>query len=424
MSIMDYEHVDHWQAMGAMVVNHGARGTVHLLSAPGQGKDGMAVTVTEAFREQCADWDEYRNFGHSDVRASQHEAIDVKGLFDDGIAKNHPFLVDGTPYTTTKRFAMYPEKGVGMLNWSEYFMGAKDIRKAIMQSLAERRIGEHKLADGYSQICSDNMSRHKGLGDKATPAEANRRCWLYLDDGCVAEMRGEHSDGGRCAVSFIQLARQDFKLYPDDIPIDLTKIPDWKCPDGIHPSIANWLAQRPSLINTLDVDRIKQEDYAYSSNRTWERFSKVFLTCQYLGQECYDFVFKPMAHGLVGPGPAEEFIQTLKLLEQQLDYDAIKADGDNADLPEDGNYRMGILFMAIGGLSSAIHFNHKTAPEIFKWVGRTTQFSPELPMVFAKTLESSAQKNKAVEKVICDTNSGYVEFKANHCKVNTFQQAA
>ena len=424
MSVMDYYHVDHWEAMSAMIVNHGSRTNLHTLSAPGQGKDGMVNTVTEAFREQCADWEAYRNFGHSDIRAAQNEGIDIKGLFDDGVAKNHPFLLDGTPYTTTKRNAQYPEKGVGILNWSEYFMGGKDVRKSIMQSLAERKIGEHCLGDGWSQVCSDNMSRHKGLGDKATPAEANRRCWLYLDDGCVSEMKGGINNGGQCAVSFAQLARQDFKLYPDDIPIDLTKIPDWKCPRGIDPSIANWLANRTSLLNTLDTERIKQEDYAYSSNRTWEYFSRVYKTCMHLGQECYDFVFKPMAQGLVGPGPAEEFIQTLKLLEKELDYDAIKIDGMNAALPEDSTYRMGLLFMAIGALSSGVHFTPKSAPEIFKYIGRLTQFSAELPMVFAKTLESAAYINKKTEKILCDPDSGYVDFKANYYKVATFKQAA
>ena len=245
-----------------------------------------------------------------------------------------------------------------------------------------------------------------------------------MDDGCLAEMHGQMSDGGRCAISWAELAQQDFKLYPGDIPIDLTKIPDWDCPKGVNSSIASWLSNRPSLMNTLDTERIKQEDYAYSTNRSVEYFSKIFLTCQYLGQEAYDFVFKPMAHGCIGPGPAEEFIQTLKLLKQEIDYNAVKADGDNAPLPEDGSYRMGILYMAIGALSTGMHFKAKTSREIFKWIGRLTQFSPELPIVFAKNLEGSAKRNKGIESILCDPDSGYVEFKQKYHKIDTFKQAA
>ena len=422
--------VDHYEAMTSVVVSHFAKVPLFFWGRPGTGKSAMLRTVKRYIRdralaitdEMLGDSDttlaikhkvmQYQEFGLVDNRLSQQEGIDIRGLFK--------IIMDdeGSEYTSTIRPIWLPYDGAGIVAHDEYNMGGEDAKKAVMQLLTDNKVGTHVLAELYSQIGNGNLAVHKGLGKKLTPAEENRWCHMWMDDGDVDGdpdyIDADDHVAGRCAQSFAALAVKDFILDEHDLPVDVMKGIGFT-PSVFDPRVSAYIAARPHLVNTFQADRTKQEDYGYASSRTWEYLSRVLEVCELFGQRCFDQVFKIFAYGLIGPGPAEDFCVTLDLLDKLIDLDKVKHDGANAPLPiDDPKYKIGVTFVAVSALATAGHFNKATGKHIIDYVRRLPQVSPEIPPVFLQHLEANARKNKTVEDAICTPDVGYMTLKQEY----------
>ena len=418
--------VDHFEAMTATVVSHFANVPLFFWGRPGTGKSAMLATVQQYIRDRAQDivleedadgwWklfvESYREFGLVDNRLSQQEGIDIRGLFKIVTDEN------GDEFTSTIRPIWLPIKGAGILAHDEYNMGGEDAKKAVMQLLTDGKVGPHLLSLMYSQIGNGNLAVHKGLGKKLTPAEENRWAHMWMDDGDTDQdpdyMDAEDLVAGRCSASFAALAVKDFTLDEGDLPVDIAKAIGFKY-SVFDPRVSAYVAARPHLVNTFNIERSKREDYGYASSRTWQYLSRVLQVCELFGQRCFDQIFKTFAYGLIGPGPAEDFCVTLDLLDKLIDLDRVKHDGANAPLPvDDPKYKIGVTFVAISALATAGHFNKATGKHIIDYVRRLPQVSPEIPPVFIQHLEANARKNKSVEDAICTPEVGYLDLKQEY----------
>lgn len=419
--MLDRIRVDHFESMTANIVGYFAGVPVHTWSRPGSGKSAMHKTQQTYIQwqaKQMSDeiYDDFKTFGLIDNRLSQQEGIDVRGLFKI-ITDEH-----GDEFTSTIRPVWLPTRGSGTIVHDEFNMGDESAKKAVMQLLTDWMVGTHVLPRSWGQMGNGNLAKHKGLGKKMTPAEENRWCHIWLDDGDTDEDRDDPhvtddiADmlSGRCAHSFTKLALQNFKLLEGDIPIDITKCVGWE-PDIFDPRVVAYFDSRPHLVSTFDPNRNKREDYGYSSSRTAQYLSRVLQTTERFGKECYDLVFRTMAHGLVGPGVGEDFFCTMDLLDKLIDLEAVKHNGKNAPLPiDDPTYRIPVTFVAMSALATASHFNKATGGHVIDYVRRLHQVSPEIPPVFARHLEANAKKHKVVEEAICEPSVGYMKLKQDY----------
>ncbi len=413
--------VDHFEAMVANIVGYFAGVPVNDWGRPGCGKSAMNRTAQSYIQwqaQQMSDeiYDDFKTFGLIDNRLSQQEGIDIRGLFKIITDEN------GDEFTSTIRPVWLPTRGAGMIVHDEFNMGEESAKKAVMQLLTDWMVGTHILPRSWGQVGNGNLARHKGLGKKMTPAEENRWCHIWMDDGDSDDDRDDphviddiaDMMSGRCAQSFTRLALNNFTLQEGDIPIDITKVVDWT-PDIMDGRVTAYFDARPHLVNTFDPERNKREDYGFSSNRTIQYLSKVLQTTERFGKECYDLVFRTMAHGLVGPGVGEDFVCTLDLLDKLIDLDAVKHNGKSAPLPiDDPTYKISVTFVAMSALATAGHFNRATGGHIIDYVRRLHQISPEIPPVFVKHLEANSRKHKGVEDAICDPSVGYMKLKEDY----------
>lgn len=123
--------------------------TPFIHGVPGIGKSAIVKQIAKE-----------RNLDFIDLRLSQHEASDIKGIPypipEENICKWFPpeFL----PFKTTKKY----QGTKGILFLDEINRAAPDVLQTVFQLVLDRQVGNLELIDGWHIVCAGNLGNEDG----------------------------------------------------------------------------------------------------------------------------------------------------------------------------------------------------------------------------------------------------------------------
>lgn len=174
----------------------------------------------------------------------------------------------------------------------EMAQGATATMNVIGQVLNERMVGTYHIPDNVHFICAGNPARARAGTNHVPTHLRDRLMWLEL-----------HAN-------------------VDDVVPYFQKV-------GVSPVICAYLRFRSEMLSKFDRDA-----KACPSPRSWERMNTL------MNANLPEHLFVMAAQGLVGEGPANDFMGYRRLAENVPDMDALIADPENAPIPDD----LGVLY--------------------------------------------------------------------------------
>ena len=109
--------------------------------------------------------------------------IDIRLLLFDPVDFRIPYLEetkDGKKKTMFARPHFLPESGEGIIFWDELTSAPPSIQGAAYQIILDRRLGEHKLADGWYQVAASNLETDRAIVHRMPSALADRFVHLLV----------------------------------------------------------------------------------------------------------------------------------------------------------------------------------------------------------------------------------------------------
>lgn len=158
------------------------------------------VGKSSAVKQYCAE----NNLGFIDLRCSQLEASDIRGLpeahkgqtrylppadmptGDMAIEEAHRLLLQHQAYTPEYQAVferIQPKLERGILFLDELNRAADDVLQAAFQLVLDRRVGQYILPKGWSIVAAGNFMEGYTVSNFNDPAFINRFCHITLSDG-------------------------------------------------------------------------------------------------------------------------------------------------------------------------------------------------------------------------------------------------
>ena len=220
--------------------------------SPGCGKSTIV-------REICKE----RNIDFIDVRLSQMEPCDIKGL-----------PVPNRENSTMEWFvnATWPRdpNGKGIIFLDEITSADRSIQVAAYELVLDRRLGKmYSVPPGYLIVAAGNNTTDKAVAMTMSSALANRFMHVELKED---------------AESWI----------------------NWANANGIHPSVTGFISYKPNMLFSMEDQNLER---GWPSPRSWERVSQI---C-HIYKNADDVLLRKMVYGLVGNGAGVEFMEFYKL---------------------------------------------------------------------------------------------------------------
>tara|TARA_E500000318_G_scaffold82623_1_gene78038 strand:- start:1917 stop:2960 length:1044 start_codon:yes stop_codon:yes gene_type:complete len=212
-----------------------------------------------------------------------------------------------------------PTEGQGVLILDE--LGQADVSKLniVSRLVNERRIGEHKLGDGWTVVCAGNHVKHRA-GSNALPTQLRDRL-LHLE-----------------------------------IEADIDDSVDYFNKVGVNPAITGYLYHRPSALCEFD----KNADVC-PSPRAWHKASEI------LGFGLSEMAEYEALRGTVGDGQAAGFKAFLRIFREVPDPKALLNDPANAVIPSEPS----VLFAVCAAIAQYV--NKDNADGFFAYISRLPQ---------------------------------------------------
>ena len=252
-----------------------------------------------------------------DIRASLLDPTDLRGI---------PIIQDGTAVWCPPSFLPKKSDKPGILFLDEINAAPPLVQAALYQLILDRRVGEYELPEGWRIIAAGNRREDKAVTFRLSSALANRFIHLNLE------------------------------VDPDDWHA-------WATNRGIIPEVTAFLKYRPQLLQAASED-----EQAFATPRSWEMVSDVVAK---FGSPAKA---RDVIPGIVGTGPAVEFLTFAKKAVLRKEIDAIIADPAGATIPTELD-RLWVLvsFLVAGGQNDGIR---KIVPPLL----------PRLPVEFSIVL--------------------------------------
>lgn len=305
------------QAISAIKTCYVARRPLFLHGQPGVGK-------SDVVRQAASDLGcELR-----DVRASQLESVDLRGLPYIEDSNTHwsvpnflpPMLVDGAPNTSK-----------GILFLDEMNQANQSTQAAAYQLILDRRLGDYILPEGWVVIAAGNRAIDRAIVQKMGSALKSR--FVHIEVEC-----------------------------------DSDEWLNWAYKNAIHPSITGYIKFRPDNLNDLGAkgsEGKKRMEAALESNsfavpRTWAFASQIIHAAPPQDIE-YDLLA-----GTIGQAAVADFVGFLKIYRNLPDLDGIIKDPDNA--PDPKKMEPQVKYALASGLAAKA--NQKNMDNIMKYVAR------------------------------------------------------
>ena len=211
-----------------------------------------------------------------DIRASLLDPTDLRGI---------PMIQDGTAVWCPPSFLPKKSDKPGILFLDEINAAPPLVQAALYQLILDRRVGEYELPEGWRIIAAGNRREDKAVTFRLSSALANRFIHLNLE------------------------------VDPDDWHA-------WATNHGIIPEVTAFLKYRPQLLQAASED-----EQAFATPRSWEMVSDVVAK---FGSPAKA---RDVIPGIVGTGPAVEFLTFAKKAVLRKEIDAIIADPAGATIP-------------------------------------------------------------------------------------------
>ena len=329
------------------------------------------------------------DYGLVDVRLSQIEGIDVRGLMQikNGVTEYCPpgYL----PTDLKKRLMVF---------FDEILLGEQDAIKAVMQWVCEGRVGDHLLSPYTTFIGASNRSQDEAMNTKMSGPMANRWCHIEvdndLDEWARISRNGFQNDGEYLP---------DWNALPETIGRD--------CGLDLDGRIVFFIKHQDRDDNPVwrnfDKTRFRKGEYAHATPRSWHDVSRI-LTVIERDNKIWNKVpsikkiRRALVCGLVGDGVGTSLTGLIDQLDKLVDIEEVKKLGDKAKLPDQNDPMcIGITWISVGALTNPRHFNNKTADNILKYIKKLGKdISPDLPKTTQALIENAGNRTvlEACEK--------------------------
>ena len=216
-----------------------------------------------------------------DVRVSQYESIDFRGIPDIQAGTTVWNMPATMPFKGNPKFALAnPDKPI-YLFLDEVNQGDPSVLSVLYQLINDRRIGEHELLDNVVIICAGNRDTDRGVTNKFPAPLANRMT---------------HAE-----------------LLPD-----VKAWSAWAAKAGISPTLIGFLNFRPELLHTFDPQKPVT---VFATPRTWS-FANEDFTDSTIPAD----VKTAALSGSVGEGPAIELGAFVEIMNSIRPIEEIIAD--------------------------------------------------------------------------------------------------
>jgi len=224
------------------------------------------------------------------------------GIPDDRIWVNHAPLADpvdyrGVPWVdnATRVTHWNPPMdlhrfrkgtGIGMIIHDDMAQASVPVKNVLGNLMLARRIDEVELDDNVIQIATGNRQEDRA-GTTRNPSQVDNRMMHLELDNCIDTWSA------------------------------------WAMQEGIDPKLIAFLRLRPNLLHNFNPNEQRN-----ATPRTWHMLHKSVPDS--LSEDAY----LAMCSGLVGDGPASEWVSARRLMTEMPNIDDILADPKNHPLPD------------------------------------------------------------------------------------------
>jgi len=259
-----------------------AKQPVMLSGSPGVGKSDVVRQVAKQ-----------RNIDLIDLRLSQLDPVDLRGV---------PSVDTKKHITTWNVPAFLPVEGKGILFLDEINSAAQATQAAAYQLVLDRKLGDYTLPEGWAIVAAGNRATDRAIVNQMSTALKNRFTHL------------------------------EYEVNNDDWC-------DWALRSNISIEVLGFIRFRPMLLNEFEARNDSEEERkrmqriksvnAFATPRSWEFLSKVVQQ-----SPTTDIEYEPYS-GIVGEGPAAEFMGYLKYYRNLPNLDALLMNPGSTNVPEE-----------------------------------------------------------------------------------------
>jgi hypothetical protein len=318
------------------------------------------------------------DFGLVDIRLSQIEGIDIRGLMQ---------IVDGrTVYCPPSYLPTDLDKRL-IVFFDEVLLGEPDALKAVMQWVCEGKVGDHLLSPHTTFIGASNRSKDEAMNTRMSGPMANRWCHIEVDNDLD---------------EWIRISRNGFQNNGEYLP-DWDALPETlgrECGIDLDGRIMFFIKHQDRDDNPVwrnfDKSRFRNGDYAHATMRSWHDVSRI-LTVLERDEDIWNQIptikkiRRALVCGLVGDGVGTSLTGLIDQLDKLVDIEDVKKRGDKAKLPDKNDPMcLGITWISVGALTNQRHFNCDTADNILRYINKLgEEISPDLPKTTQSLIENA-----------------------------------
>lgn len=289
-------------------------------------------------------------FGMFDLRLSQCDPVDIGGLPRENKTNGTMERLPPSWFAHTLRNDL-PDFGILLLD--ELPSAPASVQNAAYQITLDKVIDEYKLKDGWAVFGAGNRMTDGGVFFKMAMALANRMCHI-------------------------------------DVESNLDSWVDWAIDNSIDHSLLAFIRFKPDLLNEFEAHvKDKRKGLAFSTERVWEKTNDFLANNSHVD----GVTMQAILDGIVGPGPAAEYIGFRKVWQNMPDISQICIDPLSAPLPEDAATQYAVC------TAMAAQCTHTNIPQMFAYVDRFTAAGrAELALLFVKDMQRRDGVNRAQNK--------------------------
>lgn len=271
--------------------------TPYLVGSVGTGKTTTSVAAAESL-----------GIDHRVVILAQYDAGELRGL-----------IYHDNGETVWLRPNWLPSEGQGILVIDELPQAPLANQNIAAQLVNERRIGEHKLGDGWIIVCTGNAVKHRAGANQIPTHLKDRLTYCYIE-------------------------------------ADVDDTLDYMNSVGVNPAVIGYLKFRPSNLCVFDKDAD-----ACPSPRSWHKVSDI------LSWGLPEEIEFKLIIGQVGKAAAADFRAYLNVYRALPDPEAPLKTPETAEIPTEPS----ILFAVCANLAQRV--NKSNVGNFFKYLTRLTQ---------------------------------------------------
>ncbi len=225
-----------------------------------------------------------------DYRSSLVDPVDLRGL--------PQINGDTTKWLPPDELPQVERDGPnGYLFLDELNVAPQSVQAAMFGLVLDRKLGEYRLPDGWKIIAAGNRQSDRAAAQRMPTALANRFAHI-------------------------------------DVEADTETFTDWAVRNGLSPDVIAFLRFRPALLHNMEGQNVR----AFPSPRSWHFVSNVMKTSQ---NKSVEFLL-PLVTGLIGEGPAAEFMAFHRLSKDLPSLDLIMANPNGAKVPTEPSAKYAI----------------------------------------------------------------------------------